>query len=209
MNGGFEVTDFPVFAKGDLDAPQRALWDRITLGPRGFYCGGPDARRVPDLYNAWLQFPEFGDLMLQLGDALRARIELTGKLRELVVLTTSALLGARVEYDFHVPFAKEQGLADAVIEAIGAGRNPEFADAAERCVYEANVQLVRTAALTEETRAAVIDAIGYRGLMQLIAAVSLYVITAYTSNVAKVKLADDFSADPEKLKDFYAGKATG
>jgi 4-carboxymuconolactone decarboxylase len=203
------VTDFPVFAKGELDTPQRALWDKITLGPRGFYCGGPDAARVPDLYNAWLQFPEFGDLMLQLGDTLRAKSDLTGKLRELVVLTTSALLGARVEYDFHVPFAKGHGLTDAVIEAIGAGVAPEFSDEAERAIYEANIQLVRTAALTEEARAAVIRAIGYPGLMQLIAAVSLYVITAYTSNVAKVKLADDFSADAKKLERFYAGHAAG
>ena len=49
--------------------------------------------------------------------------------------------------------------------------------------------------------------LGHRGVMQLIAAVSLYVVTAYTTNVARVKLADDFSADPEKLKDFFAGKA--
>ena len=51
-----------------------------------------------------------------------------------------------------------------------------------------------------------IGLIGFKGLVQLIAAVSLYVITAYTTNVARVRLADDFSADPQKLKDFFAGK---
>jgi hypothetical protein len=40
----------------------------------------------------------------------------------------------------------------------------------------------------------------------LIAAVSLYVITAYTTNVANVELARDFSADPSKLRKFFAGK---
>lgn len=200
---------FPVLKKEELDAQQRTLWDELTLGPRGFYTGGPDAARLPDLYNAWLQFPEFGELMLRLGDAIRAKSELPGRLRELVVLTTSAMLGARVEYEFHIPFAQNEGLSDALIEAIGEGRVPPFADEAERIVYEANVQLLRTAALTPATREEAIEAIGYRGVMQLIAAVTLYVVTAYTTNVARVKLAEDFSADPQLLKEFFAGKPVG
>jgi 4-carboxymuconolactone decarboxylase len=161
---------------------------------------------LPDLYNAWLQFPEFGELMLRFGDILRTKAKLPGRFRELIVLTTSAMLGARVEFDFHVPFARNEGLSEALIEAIGEDRVPPFADEAERVVYEANVQLLRRAALTPETREAAIAVLGYRGLTELIATVTLYVATAYTTNVARVKLADDFSADPDRLKDFFAGK---
>jgi len=200
---------FPNLGKAELDTRQRALWDELTLGPRGFYTGGPEAERLPDLYNAWLQFPEFGQLMLRLGDAIRGKSELPGKLRELVVLTSSAMLGARVEYEFHIPFARNEGLSEALIAAIGEGGTPPFSDEAERIVYEANVQLLRTATLTPQTRDDVIGAIGYRGLMQLIAAIGLYVVTAYTTNVARVALAGDFSADPEMLKDFFAGKPVG
>jgi 4-carboxymuconolactone decarboxylase len=200
------MTTFPVFDQASLDPQQRALWDELTLGSRGFYTGGPDASRLPDLYNAWLQFPEFLALMLRLGDALRARSELPGKLRELVVLTVSARLHARVEYDFHVPFARNEGLSDAVIAAIGAGTEPPFSDHDERIAYEAIVQLLQTATLTEVTREALVAIIGYRGLMQLFAAIMLYVVTAFTTNVADVRLAKDFSADPQRLKDFYAGK---
>lgn len=197
---------FPVLRKAQLDPQQRAVWDELTLGPRGFYTGGADADHLPDLYNAWLQFPEFGAQMLRLGDALRAQTELSGKLRELLVLTTSIELGARVEYDFHVPFAQNEGLSDEVIAAIGAQRTPTFAEESERIVYEANVQLLRTATLTDRTRDEAVELLGYRGLMQLIAAVTLYQVTAYTTNVARVKLANDFAADPQKLKDFFAGK---
>ena len=122
------------------------------------------------------------------------------------MLTTSAMLGARVEFDFHVPFAQNEGLSDALIEAISKGETPPYADEVERIVHEANVQLLRTAALTPQTREEAIEALGYRGLMQLIAVVTLYVVTAYTTNVARVKLAEDFSADPDMLKDFFAGK---
>ena len=200
---------FPVLKKDELDTGQRKLWDELTLGPRGFYTGGAETERLPDLYNAWLQFPEFGELMIRLGDEIRAKSELSGKLRELIVLTTSAMLGARVEFDFHVPFAQNEGLSDALIEAISKGETPPYADETERIVHEANVQLLRTAALTHETREEAIEALGFRGLMQLIAVVTLYVVTAYTTNVARVKLAEDFSADPDMLKDFFAGKPVG
>lgn len=197
---------FPVLRRTDLDETQRALWDELTLGPRGFYTGGADAERLPDLYNAWLQFPEFGELMLRMGDVLRTKTQLPGRLRELIVLTTSAMLGAMVEFDFHVPFARNEGLSDAVIEAVREHREPPFADDLERVVHAANVQLLRTGALTHETREQAIGLLGYRGVTEVIAIVSLYVVTAYTTNVARVKLADDFSADPQMLSDFFAGR---
>ena len=197
---------FPVMEKDELDADQRNLWDELTLGPRGFYTGGTEAKRLPDLYNAWLHFPDFGRLMLQLGDRLRGCEELDGRLRELVILTTSAEMGAKVEYEFHVPFARNEGLPDDVIAAIGERRSPVFENPVDLTVYEANLQLLRTHVLTAKMRQAMIDAIGYRGLVQFISAVTLYAATAWTTNIARVKLAEDFDADPEMLKDFFAGR---
>jgi 4-carboxymuconolactone decarboxylase len=200
---------FPQVTKGELDPQQRALWDELTLGPRGFYTGGPDAQRMPDLYNAWLQFPEFGKIMLQLGDAIRARPNLPGRLRELIVLVTSARLGAMVEFDFHVPFALNEGLSKDLIDAIRDGRVPPFANEDERVTYDANVQLLETATLEQGTRDELVALIGHPGLVQLFSAVMLYVVTAWTSNVARVKLPEDFSVNPDMLKDFFAGKPVG
>jgi len=199
---------FPVLGKDQLDERQRALWDELTLGPRGFYTGGAEAKRLPDLYNAWLQFPEFGDLMVKLGSAIRANTAMPGRLRELIVLTTSAKLGAMVEFDFHVPFAESEGLSGDVIAALRAGAEPVFLGNDERIAHAANLQLLASGALEHDTREDAIAAFGYPGVMALIAIVSMYVVTAYTTNVARVKLAEDFSADPEKLKDFFAGKDT-
>lgn len=200
---------WPIMGREGLDEGQRALWDELTLGPRGFYTGGPEAQRLPDLYNAWLQFPELGEAMLRLGDALRAGSELSGRLRELVVLTTSAMYGAQVEFDFHIPFARGEGLSDELIEAINRGDVPPFADDTERAVFEANVQLLRTGRLAESTCEALVAAIGHKGLMQLVAAVTLYAATAWTTSIARVRLAEDFSADPQMLKDFFAGRPVG
>jgi 4-carboxymuconolactone decarboxylase len=200
------MQQFPVLSKEDLNDEQRELWDVLTTGPRGFYTGGPNAERLPDLYNAWMQFPQFGHLMLGLGDAIRACTELTGRHRELIVLTTSARLKARVEFDFHVPFARNEGISDAVIAAIGNGQAAHFECEEDRIIHQANVQFLDAAALSEQTRSEVIGMIGFAGLIQLIAAISLYVITAYTTSVANVQLAKDFSADPNELTRFFAGR---
>lgn len=200
------MESYPVLAKIELDEKQRALWDELTLGPRGFYTGGAEATRLPDLYNAWLQFPEFGKLMIDLGAAVRANTALPGKLRELVVLVTSAKLGAMVEFDFHVPFALSEGLSEELVEAVRGGTVPPFGDEAERIAFAVNVQLLGSGALDQTTRKEAIAAFGHDGLMLLIANITLYFATACTTNVARVKLAEDFSADPGQLKDFFAGK---
>lgn len=199
--------DFPKLSKGDLNADQTELWNDLTIGPRGFYTGGPETKALPELYNAWLQFPEFGKLMLRLADAIRAQPELSAKRREILVLTTSVQLGCRIEYDFHSVFARHQGLSDAVIAAIGEGNDPPFDDAGDRAVYDANIELVKTGTLTDAARDAVAAAIGLPGLMQLIAAVGLYTVVAYSSNVARVEMAKDFKADGDKLKSFFDNNA--
>ena len=78
------MTGYPVLGKDALDAEQRAFWDELTLGPRGFYTGGAEAERLPDLYNAWLQFPAFGKLMIDLGGAVRASPALPKRARRAV-----------------------------------------------------------------------------------------------------------------------------
>jgi 4-carboxymuconolactone decarboxylase len=198
---------FPILTKDALNAEQRSFWDELTLGARGFTTGGPETKKLPDLYNAWMQFPEFGQAMLRLADAIRGGAHLSGKLREMVVLTTSILLGTRLEYEFHSAHARIEGLSDGVIAAIGEGMPPPFSDEVERIVYEANVQLVRTATLTPQLREEVIGVIGYGGLMQLMAAVGLYVIVSYTTNVADIKLADNYKLDIAKLETFLKSKA--
>jgi 4-carboxymuconolactone decarboxylase len=200
------MAGYPVLGKDALDAEQRAFWDELTLGPRGFYTGGAEAERLPDLYNAWLQFPAFGKLLIDLGGAVRSSPALPGKLRELVVLTTSAMLGAMVEFDFHVPFAQAEGLSDVLITALKQGSEPDFGEEDERIVHAVNVQLLRTGCLSTATRCDALAAFGPDGVVLLVANVTLYAATAWTTNIARVKLAEDFSADPDELKDFFAGK---
>lgn len=193
---------FPVFGKEGLSAAQQVFWDEITKGPKGFATGGPQAKHLPGLYNAWLPFPEFGLMMSRLGDEIRAKGGIPGKLREMVVITTSTLLESPLEYKVHSVFAKVEGLSEAVIKAIGEGRPPPFSDDAERVVYTANVELLKTGRLLPETREAMVKILGLPGLIQFIALVGLYVITSYTVNVAGAELPEDFKLDEEQIRAF-------
>ena len=71
--------------------------------------------------------------------AVRDRSELPGRLRELVVLATSMPLNARVEYEFHPPFARNEGLSDAVITAIGERKEPSFPGRMNACEFSFKV----------------------------------------------------------------------
>ncbi len=166
------MTTFPILNRDLLKTDdQRDLWDEITKGPRGFYCGGPESKRLPDLYNAYMLFPELGRSSFRMADKLRQSKNLKGNWREIIVLTTSAILGARVEYDFHVPFARDEGVSEDVIKAIGEGKTPTFTDPAEKTIYDANVQFLKTATLTPETRDAAIKLLTHEGVMEMIACV--------------------------------------
>ncbi len=201
------MTTFPVLDRDLLqNDDQRALWDEITKGARGFYCGGPESKRIPDLYNAWLQFPQFARSVFQIADAVRTGSELPGKLRELLVLVTCARLGAQVEFNFHVPFAVAEGLSGEFIAALREGRKPPLADEGERIVYEANVQLLQSATLSARTREELVACLGYRGLVHFIATIVIYVATAFTMNISNAKLAENFSVDPQTLCDFFTGR---
>lgn len=194
--------DFPVYGKDDLSPAQQDLWQEITLGPKGFATGGPSAKHLPGLYNAWLPFPEFGLMMSRLGDEIREKGAIDGKLREMVVITTSKLLNSSLEFDVHSAFARVEGLAADVIEAIGAGQSPPFSDPSERVMYAANVELVQTGTLTDESRAAVIKLIGLPGLVHFIALVGLYVIVSYTVNIARIDLPEDFKLEEDQIRGF-------
>lgn len=198
---------FPVLTRSVLSTDQQDLWDEIVHGPRGFYSGGPETAKLPDLYNAYLYFPELGRSCFRIAEKVKASTNISGAMREIVVLTVSKSMGTMVEFDFHVPFARDEGLSDCVIEALRSGAaSPDFDDEGEQLVHSACLQLLSSATLEDELSEKLVATIGHEGMMELIAGVSIYTMVAYISNVAKVALADDFSADPQDLSRFFTGK---
>ena len=114
------MSRLPLVGQEDLDAEQKALWDYLLNGPRAASLSGP-IKYLPGPFNPWMQIPSFGKLAAEMGERLRFRSVLPGKLRELAILTAGAHWKAEFEFWAHARAARAEGLPDSVINALQAG----------------------------------------------------------------------------------------
>jgi 4-carboxymuconolactone decarboxylase len=182
----------PWFAPGDLDPSARALYDRITGGPRAT---GPqafgltdEAGRLNGPFNAMLVSPEVGTALQELGSAIRYKSGLTARAREIAILELSVLRRSAFEWYAHERVGKQAGLTDAEIGALHAGTAAPTFDANESLVRELVRTLVRERDLNESAFAAAEKLLGARVLMDVIALVGYYDLLALSLRVWRTPL---------------------
>ena len=109
----------------DLAPAQRALYDAITGGPRASQAGTvpiTDADgQLLGPFAIMLLSPEVGNAMQQVGAKIRFGTALTGRERELAILTVAGALNSEFERLAHVPAARGLGLTRAA-DRRGPGR---------------------------------------------------------------------------------------
>ncbi len=111
------MTRLPVPASADMSAEQRTIHDMIVSGPRGGV-RGPLA--------LWLHRPELADKAQALGRYCRYETCLPPRLSELAILTTARIWDAAYEWQAHFQPAREAGLSEEVIIALGEDTTPTF-----------------------------------------------------------------------------------
>ncbi|TDV56439.1 carboxymuconolactone decarboxylase family protein [Actinophytocola oryzae] len=126
----------PLLAPGELDAGQRALYDRITGGPR---TASPvsltdEAGHLTGPFNALLFAPRLGDAVQEVGARIRYGLSLTDRERELATLLVAGRVGSSYELAAHTRLAAAAGVDEAAITALRAGELPEVGDERERRV---------------------------------------------------------------------------
>ncbi|HEY4658975.1 MAG TPA: carboxymuconolactone decarboxylase family protein, partial [Gemmatimonadaceae bacterium] len=114
--------------------------------------------KLLNLYRMLLHSPPVAQGWLGLFTAIRQQCELPGRCRELAILRIAVLNGADYEFGAHVPFALAEGLTEAQVDALKAGREPEGLTEIDRAV------LAYTDAMTRQVRVpdAVFDAVRKR-----------------------------------------------
>jgi 4-carboxymuconolactone decarboxylase len=137
------MSRLPLVGLDDLDAEQKLLWDYILKGPRSASMSGP-FKYLPGPFNPWMQVPSFGKLAAEMGERLRFRSVLSGKLRELAILTTGVHWKAEFEFWAHARAARAEGLPDSIIDALQAGTAVPYEDDLQRLVHTAAKELVET-----------------------------------------------------------------
>ena len=167
----------PKLEPAQLNAEQRALYDKITSGPRG-------GLRGP--YLALLHTPRLGHDFEALLRFLRYECSVHERLRELCILVVARRWKAQYEWFAHAPLARRAGIDPEVIEAIRTGSTPHFAQDDERTVYGFVQELVTTGFASDARYREAHRLLGDTGVVELVALVGEYAAVALILNTFQI-----------------------
>jgi 4-carboxymuconolactone decarboxylase len=175
-----------------LTPEQRTLSDAIKSGPRAKLKSSGASRPGPlgGPFNVWLRSPGIGDLVQKLGEEIRFRSSLAGKLNELAILVTARHWTSQYEWVAHHKLALEGGLNPAIAEDIAQGRRPAGMDADETIVYEFSRELHQTQGVSDATYQAALARFGERGVVDLISVNGYYSLVSMCLNVDRTPVPD-------------------
>ena len=176
----------PLPGPGDLDAAQKAVYDKVVSGPRGTVVGP---------LRAAIHNPALADAWQALGQVLRYETSLPRALNELAILVTARHWNSELEWTIHAGAARAAGLNDTVIEAVRSCDVPDFAHADERAVYEFSRELLEHGAVGDAAYAAILDRWGTVGAVELTAVVGYYSMVAMTLNAHRIPLPETIPAE--------------
>ncbi|MBG0830069.1 carboxymuconolactone decarboxylase family protein [Planomonospora sp. ID67723] len=166
----------------DLDDEQAEVYRAVTGGPRA---AGPQAFPLTDgwgrlrgPFNAMLLSPPVGLALQEVGAAVRYGSVLTGRIREMAILTVAAHWGSDFERESHEAVGRTCGLTEEEIAALREGGLPDLADPDERAAVRATAALTGAGALTDEEYGEAVAAMGERGLFELTTLVGYYATLA-------------------------------
>jgi 4-carboxymuconolactone decarboxylase len=182
----------------DLDAAQRAVYDAITGGPRAGQAGTvpitDEAGRLLGPFAVMLLSPTVGNAMQQVGATIRFGTGLSGRARELAILTVAGELRCDFERLAHEPAARALGLSQDQISAALAGRVPDGTDEDEALVCRLARVMTADRNLPDEDYADGVAALGKERLAELTWLVGYYSALALSLAVFRPVLPASFTA---------------
>lgn len=172
----------------DFNDEEREVFDRLAEGRKvdDGYIGGP--------FDVWLLNPEMGRRVPGLGGMFRFRTQVERRYVELAILMVGAEWQAQYEWWAHAPMAREAGLPSSVIDAIKAGRTPEFEDDGDRAAWQLIHELLATRQVADATFASAVAAFGERGVAELVNVAGYYTMVSMTLNTFQVPLPEGVQA---------------
>jgi 4-carboxymuconolactone decarboxylase len=181
----------------DLDAGQRALYDAITGGPRAAQAGTvpitDEEGRLVGPFAVMLLAPAVGNAMQQVGATIRFGTGLTGRERELAILTVAGVLDSDFERLSHEPAARALGLSQDQVDAALAGRVPAGTDDDEALVCRLAKVMTADRTLADEEYAGGVAALGTERLAELTWLVGYYSALALALAVFRPVLPESFT----------------
>jgi 4-carboxymuconolactone decarboxylase len=127
------MSRLPELRRDQLGPDGQAVWDAV-VGSRGGRLETP-AGGLAGPFNAFVHVPGIGGKLAELGAVVRFGTSIERRLTEVAIITVGARWQAEYEWWAHARMARQHGVPDAVIGAIGTGADPPFAAEDERTVY--------------------------------------------------------------------------
>jgi 4-carboxymuconolactone decarboxylase len=178
-----------------LTPEQQTLVDAVKSGPRGtFRNEGPFA--------VYLHAPPYGLLAQKLGGHLRFQTSIPARLSEFAILCTGQFWKAQYEWYAHAAIAAKQGVKDATIRDLKAGRAPKSAPRDEMAIYAFIKELYATRRVSNATYAHAHKFLGDAGMVELVGILGYYALISMTLNVFRMPLPDGAAVpfrEPGKL----------
>jgi len=170
----------------ELTEEQRRVYDATIAGRRG---------RVPAPLIAWLESPVLANRAQKLGEFVRYETTLTPRISELAILVIARHWTAQFEWTAHKAEALKGGLDADIIDDIANRRRPRFKNEDERVVYDFSVTLNETHAIPDALYRETVDAIGERGVVELVGILGYYTLISMTLNTFEIELPDGRPAE--------------
>jgi 4-carboxymuconolactone decarboxylase len=180
------VTRLHNLRRDELDAPGQDVWDKI-VGSRSEQLVGADGALVGP-FNAFVHAPDVGRRLSSLGAVLRFGTSIDRRLTEVAIITVGAAWKAEFEWWAHARMARQHGVPDAVVDAIGRGEKPPFAAHDERTVYAVARELADAGRISQATYRDARDLLGDQGMVELVSLCGYYTLISYLLNAFEVHL---------------------
>jgi len=176
----------PYLRYDELDERGREVWDGVTGSRDGELVNAEGGLVGP--FNAFVHAPGVGRHMSALGGRLRYRTSIEPRLSELAIITVGAAWRAEFEWWAHAPMAREHGVSDAVVDAIGRGDEPPIEAEDERVIYQVARELTSTGRVGQNTYDAAQRLLGDEGMVELVSLCGYYTLISFLLNAFTVPL---------------------
>ena len=148
--------------------------DRPDIAPLATRIKAERGGKMLNLYRMLLQSPPVAEGWLGFLTAIRQRLTLSARYRELAILRVAVLNGADYEFKAHAPFALKEGFTQAQLDAVKAGREPEGLGETDLAVLAYTEAMTRQIRVPDETFARVRKHFSERELVELTATIGAY-----------------------------------
>jgi 4-carboxymuconolactone decarboxylase len=166
------LSRLPLLGRDELDEDGKRYYDAVT---------GPQSRTLVGLQGPsgiWLHSPKLALHLRGANQYLRYETKLGRRLTELAILVTARELDHQFEWTAHEPVALREGLEPEIVDVVKYRRPISGLGDREAVIISLGRELLRDRKVHSETFARAVALFGRQGVLDLVALIGDYAMTA-------------------------------